>query len=99
MPRKSREEENKKVEKSRKVFHRSQANKQWVSNAVVHVFLNVSTELKLVMDITMACVNGKERNEEEWKKLFMEAGFQDYKIFPLTKYLSVIEIYPQTLMF
>ncbi|KAL2959084.1 hypothetical protein AAZX31_18G247100 [Glycine max] len=52
------------------------------------------TELKLVMDITMACVNGKERNEEEWKKLFMEAGFQDYKIFPLTKYLSVIEIYP-----
>ncbi|KAL2618145.1 hypothetical protein GLYMA_08G248000v4 [Glycine max] len=53
------------------------------------------TELKLLWDVAMACVlNGKERNEEEWKKLFMEAGFQDYKISPLTGFLSLIEIYP-----
>ncbi|XP_020219068.1 isoflavone 7-O-methyltransferase [Cajanus cajan] len=52
------------------------------------------TELKLLMDVNMACVNGKERSEEEWMKLFKEAGFQGYKISPLTGYLSLIEIYP-----
>ncbi|XP_061366005.1 isoflavone 7-O-methyltransferase-like [Gastrolobium bilobum] len=52
------------------------------------------TQTKLLMDVAMACLNGKERTEEEWKKLFMEAGFQDYKISPLTGYLSVIEVYP-----
>ncbi|KAK7340646.1 hypothetical protein VNO77_21355 [Canavalia gladiata] len=52
------------------------------------------SELKLLMDVNMACLNGKERNEEEWKKLFLEAGFKDYKISPLTEYLSLIEIYP-----
>ncbi|CAJ1833389.1 unnamed protein product [Sphenostylis stenocarpa] len=53
------------------------------------------TELKLLMDVSMAClINGKERREEEWKKLFEEAGFQSYKISSLTGYLSLIEIYP-----
>jgi len=52
------------------------------------------TQVKLVLDVGMACVfNGKERNEEEWKKLFIEAGFQHYKISPLTEFLSIIEIY------
>ncbi|KAJ1421498.1 Winged helix-like DNA-binding domain superfamily [Sesbania bispinosa] len=52
------------------------------------------TGTKLLMDVNMACLNGKERNEEEWKKLFTEAGFQDYKITPLTGFLSLIEVYP-----
>ncbi|XP_058736452.1 isoflavone-7-O-methyltransferase 9-like [Vicia villosa] len=53
------------------------------------------TQMKLLMDVNMACVfNGKERNEEEWKKLFIEAGFRNYKISPLTEFLSLIEIYP-----
>ncbi|KAK7394391.1 hypothetical protein VNO78_14918 [Psophocarpus tetragonolobus] len=53
------------------------------------------TKLKLLMDVNKACVvNGKERNEEEWKKLFMEAGFPNYKISSLTGYFSLIEIYP-----
>ncbi|XP_058736455.1 isoflavone-7-O-methyltransferase 9-like [Vicia villosa] len=52
------------------------------------------TQLKMQMDINMACVNGKERNEKEWKKLFVEAGFKDYKISPLTELLSLIEVYP-----
>ncbi|XP_058739295.1 isoflavone-7-O-methyltransferase 9-like [Vicia villosa] len=53
------------------------------------------TQMKLLMDVNMTCLfNGKERTEEEWKKLFAEAGFPNYKISPLTGYLSVIEIYP-----
>ncbi|KAK7295465.1 hypothetical protein RJT34_18374 [Clitoria ternatea] len=52
------------------------------------------TNLKQLMNVNMACVNGKERSEEEWKKLFMEAGFKDYKITNLTGLLSLVEIYP-----
>jgi len=53
------------------------------------------TGLKLAMDVRMTCfLNGKERSEEEWKKMFVEAGFQNYKISPLTGYLSLIQIYP-----
>ncbi|XP_027929955.1 isoflavone 7-O-methyltransferase-like [Vigna unguiculata] len=48
------------------------------------------TRLKLAMDVRMTCLlNGKERSEEEWKKLFMEPEFQSYKIYPLTRYLSL----------
>ncbi|WVZ04793.1 hypothetical protein V8G54_018139 [Vigna mungo] len=53
------------------------------------------TGLKLASDVKMTCLlNGKERREEEWKKLFMEAGFQSYKISPFTGCLSLIQIYP-----
>ncbi|BAT83281.1 hypothetical protein LR48_Vigan843s002900 [Vigna angularis] len=53
------------------------------------------TGLKLIMDVHMTClINGKERREEEWKKLFVEAGFQSYKISPFTGHLSLIQIYP-----
>jgi isoflavone-7-O-methyltransferase len=55
---------------------------------------NQINQVKLLMDVNMASLNGKERNENEWKKLFKEAGFQDYKISPLTGFLSLIEIYP-----
>ncbi|XP_022944130.1 probable O-methyltransferase 3 [Cucurbita moschata] len=40
-----------------------------------------STETQLFFDVLMmANLNGKERNEREWKNLFMEAGFSDYTI-------------------
>jgi len=55
---------------------------------------NQLTQIKLLMNVTISCVNGKERNEEEWKNLFIEAGFQDYKISPFTGLMSLIEIYP-----
>ena len=42
------------------------------------------TQVKLKLDITMASVNGKERNAEEWKKLLMASGFRDCKISPFT---------------
>lgn len=53
------------------------------------------TETKLYFDVMMMClVNGKERDEKEWKKLFFEAGFRDYKISPLFGLRSLIEVYP-----
>ncbi|XP_045795458.1 isoflavone-7-O-methyltransferase 9-like isoform X2 [Trifolium pratense] len=32
------------------------------------------TEIKLLMNVSISCLNGKERTEKEWKKLFIEAG-------------------------
>ncbi|CAJ1976380.1 unnamed protein product [Sphenostylis stenocarpa] len=52
------------------------------------------TQTKLSLDMTMLAINGKERTEEEWKQLFIEAGFKDYKIFPILGFRSLIEVYP-----
>nr|AWH62808.1 O-methyltransferase [Camptotheca acuminata] len=53
------------------------------------------TETKLVFDILMmVLVTGRERNEQEWEKLFLEAGFSHYKITPIFGLRSIIEVYP-----
>nr|ABD83944.1 IOMT 4 [Medicago truncatula] len=52
------------------------------------------TETKLCLDLIMMGINGKERTGKEWKHLFVEAGFKDYKIFPLFENRSLIEAYP-----
>ncbi|KAK7362791.1 hypothetical protein VNO77_04913 [Canavalia gladiata] len=53
------------------------------------------TEVKLLLDIVMmTSLNGKERDEHDWKRLFMEAGFKHHKIFPTFGFRSLIELYP-----
>ncbi|MED6175688.1 hypothetical protein PIB30_080733 [Stylosanthes scabra] len=53
------------------------------------------TSLKLLFDINMAATLGaKERSEKEWKQLFVEAGFNNYKIFPMFGFRSLIEVHP-----
>ena len=53
------------------------------------------TEAKLFFDmLMMVMVTGRERTEEGWEKLFMAAGFSDYKITPLFGLRSLIEVYP-----
>ncbi|KAJ3692271.1 hypothetical protein LUZ60_012621 [Juncus effusus] len=54
------------------------------------------TELQLMYDMLMmsASPSGKEREEEEWKKIFLEAGFSNYKISPLMEACSIVELYP-----
>ncbi|CAN0897321.1 Probable O-methyltransferase 3 [Linum grandiflorum] len=43
----------------------------------------------------MVDVGGKERNEEEFAKLFKEAGFESYNIRPIyTRPRALIEVYP-----
>ncbi|CAN1229597.1 Isoflavone-7-O-methyltransferase 9 [Linum grandiflorum] len=44
--------------------------------------------------LMMLVVNGKERTEKEWEKLFLEAGFDHYKITPLFGLRSLIEVFP-----
>ncbi|CAI9108259.1 OLC1v1007822C1 [Oldenlandia corymbosa var. corymbosa] len=51
-------------------------------------------ETQLFFDMEMmVLLAGKERNEEEWAKLFYEAGFNHYKITPLLGFRSLIELY------
>ena len=50
---------------------------------------------KLFFDmLMMVLVTSKERSEEEWEKLFLDAGFGHYKITPLLGLRSLIEVYP-----
>ncbi|CAN1797055.1 Trans-resveratrol di-O-methyltransferase [Linum perenne] len=42
----------------------------------------------------MVNISGKERNEEEWAKLFIEAGFNSYHISPILGARAIIEVYP-----
>ncbi|XP_051135950.1 probable O-methyltransferase 3 [Andrographis paniculata] len=56
---------------------------------------NVVEEAQLISDMLMMnCVNGKERSESEWAKLFTDAGFTNYKFSRVLGARSVIEVYP-----
>ncbi|XP_028780295.1 isoflavone 4'-O-methyltransferase-like [Neltuma alba] len=53
------------------------------------------TDPKLYFDLLMmVAVTGREREEREWKKLFLEAGFSGYKITPIFGLRSLLEVYP-----
>nr|CAB3488967.1 unnamed protein product [Digitaria exilis] len=52
-------------------------------------------EAQVSLDLLMMAVtSGKERDEDEWRKIFMDAGFRRYKARPLLCFLSIIELYP-----
>ncbi|XP_073026544.1 eugenol O-methyltransferase-like [Primulina eburnea] len=52
-------------------------------------------EDQLFFDVAiMVDLNGKERSEREWEKLFLDAGFSSYKITPALGVRSIIEVYP-----
>lgn len=51
-------------------------------------------DIQLQYDMEMmVLVHGKHRNEAEWKRLFVEAGFKEYKISPSMGMRCIIEIY------
>jgi hypothetical protein len=51
------------------------------------------TQVLLDMHMMIYC-NGVEREEHEWRCIFLEAGFLDFKIAPTLGFRSVIELYP-----
>ena len=54
-----------------------------------------SIETQLFFDmLMMVLLTGRERNEEEWAKLFFNTGFSDYKVTPILGLRSLIEVYP-----
>ncbi|CAN6168232.1 unnamed protein product [Urochloa humidicola] len=55
---------------------------------------NVVKETQVLFDMYMMRYGGAEREEHEWKKIFLEAGFNDYKITPILGFQSIIEVFP-----
>ena len=51
-------------------------------------------EMQVVFDLFIMFINGTEIDENQWKKIFFEAGFHDYKITPVLGVRSIIEVYP-----
>ncbi|MED6109691.1 hypothetical protein PIB30_036056 [Stylosanthes scabra] len=55
---------------------------------------NDMAQIKVLLDMSMvACCGGKERDAKEWKQLFTDSGFEDYKIFPQFGFRSIIQLY------
>ncbi|KAL6652956.1 hypothetical protein ACP70R_011881 [Stipagrostis hirtigluma subsp. patula] len=50
--------------------------------------------MEATQNLFMMYANGMERDEDDFKKIFFDAGFSDYKIMPVLGSLSIIEIYP-----
>ncbi|KAF8728914.1 hypothetical protein HU200_018210 [Digitaria exilis] len=61
---------------------------EYESSDIKHV------ETQVLYDLLMMNVNGVERDEQGWKTIFFEAGFNDYKIIPVLGVRSIIELYP-----
>ncbi|XP_015693527.1 acetylserotonin O-methyltransferase 1-like [Oryza brachyantha] len=51
-------------------------------------------ETQVLYDMYVMSVDGIERDEHEWRKIFLEAGFSDYRIMPILGYQSIIEVFP-----
>ena len=50
---------------------------------------------KLLCDVVMMFnLEGKERTEDEWMRLFLKAGFSRYKITRTYGLMSIIEVFP-----
>ncbi|KAK8968113.1 Trans-resveratrol di-O-methyltransferase [Platanthera guangdongensis] len=61
----------------------------------VGVHSQTSAQTQLLFDLEMMILTtGKERDEGEWRKLFVAAGFGDYKITPSIGLRSIIEVFP-----
>ncbi|GLT41051.1 hypothetical protein SLA2020_151410 [Shorea laevis] len=54
---------------------------------------NIETQIFFDLE-AMIVAQGKQRKEEEWAKLFFEAGFRNYKIYPVLGLRCLIKIYP-----
>ena len=52
------------------------------------------TETQVLFDLYMMMENGAERDEQEWSKIFFEAGFSDFKIMPVLGARSLIQVFP-----
>lgn len=51
-------------------------------------------ETQVLYDLLIMNINGVERDEQEWTKIFVGAGFKDYKIITVLGVRSIIELYP-----
>jgi hypothetical protein len=52
-------------------------------------------EAQVLMDMAMMVnTRGRQRTENDWRQIFVKAGFSDYKIVKKIGARGVIEVYP-----
>jgi hypothetical protein len=67
---------------------------------IIEILLSPSTgpimyEAQLLMDMLMMVnTKGKQRDENDWRDIFIKAGFSDYKIVKKIGARGIIEVYP-----
>ncbi|KAJ4745453.1 O-methyltransferase [Rhynchospora pubera] len=78
------------------ISSRENGGKVLIMEAVVGLTSSmISKEPQLLFDLVMMTgTKGAEREEQEWSKIFTEAGFRSYKIIRTIGFMSIIEIYP-----
>lgn len=56
--------------------------------------LKAMLEAQVSFDLLMMVITaGKERDEHEWRKIFMDAGFSHYKTRPVLGFMAITELY------
>ncbi|CDP18321.1 unnamed protein product [Coffea canephora] len=74
----------------------------WSDDGCVKILKNCNNAIperskggKVNMDMAMLVLHGaKETTEKEWAKLFQDAGFSNYKVFPVLGLRCLVEVYP-----
>jgi len=67
-----------------------------ILDAVISDDEGIIEDLRVAMDIVMLInTGGRERTEEEWKKLLKLAGFPRYNIIRIPVPTSIIEAFPE----
>lgn len=82
------------LKQCKKAIH-SEKGKVLIIDTVVGSPLKDMFEAQVSLDLLMMVLTpGKERDEQEWGKIFMDAGFKRYKTRLVLGFLSIIELYP-----
>ncbi|VAH12635.1 unnamed protein product [Triticum turgidum subsp. durum] len=77
------------------ISHGAKAGKVIIIDTVVGSTSHEMLEAQVTMDLAMMMLfNGKAREEHNWHKMFMEAGFSHYKIHNVLGMRSLIEVHP-----
>ncbi|KAJ3677179.1 hypothetical protein LUZ60_002903 [Juncus effusus] len=79
----------------------SQASPAGGKVIILDIVVNLETdepkkvETSLFFDVLMMTGHGaKERDEKNWRNIFLDAGFSDYKVYPASGVESLIELHP-----
>uniref|UniRef100_A0A0E0MEW3 O-methyltransferase domain-containing protein n=1 Tax=Oryza punctata TaxID=4537 RepID=A0A0E0MEW3_ORYPU len=74
---------------------REAGGKVIIKDVVVGTSSGQMLEAELLMDMAMMVMtSGRERDEQEWREIFTNAGFSSYKIMNKLGARCVIEVYP-----
>ncbi|CAL4979547.1 unnamed protein product [Urochloa decumbens] len=74
---------------------RKDGGKVIIADIVIDYSPGPILETHLLMDVAMMTMTkGRQRDEKEWREIFMKAGFSDYKLLKKFGARGVFEVYP-----